>query len=413
MSLYTNNQVSTVYLEPSLHNANRSTEFRIKHDGKILPNLRLIEVGYQQTAATTSHYNKLAGVKSMIKNIHLYDGKTSLSSLINAPQYQAFKQYTQDGQVSKSLDQRLLQTNSAVVGQQEEAAGDILDVFQDNRVQSQNTEAATGKGWIDLRDYFPILNVLNHLDTGSVFKNLRIVVEYEFDSDLVVSRDDRGGTAISPRLVYDMVEDPSAMAPNPESVSWMEIESDSFQASAAGAGAQSVNSRINGFSNKSLGKLVMVKRCDALATYVNTNAVLGVGALGSVAQQDETVQLTINGTQRFPRDGLNSKGMRGVAMMADLWGDAAAFPFASVPLIANLAQECSDDVQNMAGQLSYICYDHSGERVGDFQVKYDRTITTANNPPLYVNNRALTVRLYGEVSKSIMFKGNDYNIIYN
>jgi hypothetical protein len=413
MSLYTNNQVSTMYLEPSLHNSSRSTEFRIKHQGKILPNLRLIEVGLVQSGAVNAHYNKLGGVKSMIKNIHLYDGKTSLSSLLEAPQYQAFKVYNQDVQKNKSLEQQLNQSNNAVIGAKEETAGDILELFQDNRTQSQNTSSATGKGWIDLRDYFPILKALNHLDTENVFKNLRVVIEYEFDSDLVVDRDDRPGTANSPRLVYDAVEDPDAMAPNPEAVSWNEIETDSFQASAGGAGAQTVNARINGFTNKSLGKLVMCKRVDDLTQYVDTNAVKGVGALGSVAQQSETVQLTISGIQRFPRDGLNCSKNRGIAMLADLWGECSAFPFASLPNVQNLATETSADVENMAGQLSYCSYDHSGERVGDFEVEYKRTINTGAGAPDYCGNLAMTVRLYGEVAKTIMFKGNDYNIVYN
>lgn len=412
MSLYSS-KVSTHYLEPSLHNSSRGSEFRIHHKGKILPNLRLIEVGLVQDGAVNAHYNKLGGVKSMIKNIHLYDGKTSLSSLVEAPQYQAFKNFNQDVQRNKTIDQVLNQSRSAIVGLKEETAGDIMDYFEDNRVQSQNTSAATGKAWIDLRDYFPILKVLNHLDTEKVFQNLRIVIEYEFDSDLVVDRDDRPGTANSPRLVYDAVEDPSSVAPNPEAVSWNEIETDSFQASASGNGAQTVNARINGFTNKSLGKLVMCKRCDDLSVYVNTNAVQGVGALGSVAQEDEKVQLTINGTQRFPRDGLDMKGNRGLAMLSDLYGDCSTFPVGAIPNIQNLATEATNPVEQTAGQLSFIPYDNSGERVGDFEVEYKRTNNTGAGAGTYTNNRALTVRLYGEVAKTIMFKGGDYNIIYN
>lgn len=412
MSLYSS-KVQTHYLEPSLHNSSRGTEFRITHQGKILPNLRLIEVGLVQNGAVNAHYNKLGGVKSMIRNIHLYDGKTSLSSLVEAPQYQAFKTFNTDGTKNKSLEQVLNQSRSAVVGLNEETAGDILDLFEDNRVQSQNTSSATGKAWIDLRDYFPLLKVLNHLDTENVFKNLRIVIEYELDSDLVVDRDDRPGTANSPRLVYDAVEDPSAVASNPEAVSWNEIETDSFQVSASGNGAQTVNARINGFTNKSLGRMIMCKRCDDLTVYVNTNAVQGVGALGSVAQEDEKVQLTINGVQRFPRDGLDMKANRGLAMVADLWGECSTFPVGSFPAIQNLATEATNPVEQLAGQLSFIPYDHSGERVGDFEVEYRRTNNTGAGAGTYTNNRALTVRLYGEVAKTIMFKGGDYNIVYN
>ncbi len=411
MSLYTNQAVKTHYLEPSLHNSSRGSEFRIKHKGKILPNLRLIDVGYQQTGATTASYNQLGGVKSMIKNIHLYDGKTSLSSLLEAPQYQAFKIFNQDVSKNKSLEQRLNQSNNVIVGANEETNGDIMTLFQDNRTQSQQALADTGKGWVDLRDYFPILKVLNHLDTENMFNNLRIVIEYELDSDLVVDRDDRSGTAVSPRLVVDVIEDGSNVAPNPEAVSWFEIESDTFNA-AATAGAQTVNQRINGFSNKSVGRMVMVKKCSDLTSYIDTNAVLGVGALGSVAQQDEKLQFTVNGVQRFPRDGLNSKGNRGLAMLVDLWGDCSSFPFGSVPNIQNVG-EAGSVVEDMLGQLSYIPYDNSGERIKSLEVNYKRTGNNNAGAPRYVNNKALEVRIYGEVSKTINMKGNSYNIVYN
>ena len=412
MSIYSQQKVNTHYIEPSLHNANRSTEFRIAHQGKILPNLRLIEVGYIQNAAQTPQYNRLCGVKTMIKNIHLYDGKTTLSSLSDAPHYQGFKNFNQDVTANKSLDATMSQTAIAVIGAKEESNADIMQFAEVPRQASANTSAATGKAWIDLRDYFPVLKVLNHLDTENVFHNLRIVVEYELTSDLVVEADNRAGTANSPRLVYDAIEDSSQAAPNPASVSWAEIESDRFDCADPAGAAQTVNARINGFTNKSLGKLVMIKTLQDRSAFVSTNIVLGVGSLGSVAQQDEKVQLTINGTQRFPRDGLDSKGNRGVAMMVDLWGECSSFPFAAIPNVQNLGEESQGALTTCAGQISYITYDHSGERVGDFEVNYQRTGNTGAGAPSYVDN-ALTVKMYGEVFKTMTMSGNNYNIIYN
>ena len=91
MSIYGDSNVSTMYLDPVTFVPGARATFEL--DGTklaYLPNMRLLNVGYQHSGASSYIFNPLVGAYGAIHTIRLLDGTTELSALNEAGLYRAF-----------------------------------------------------------------------------------------------------------------------------------------------------------------------------------------------------------------------------------------------------------------------------------------------------------------------------------
>jgi len=411
MSLVSQNIIKSQVLEPA-YSTNTSCEFRISSNfqGKILPQIRLIDIGCTNDKASLK-YNKALGCLSVIKNIYLYDGKQRLGSIIDAPHYLAFKMLNNSNSVNMNVNKYLYKNSLGYKLASTSNGCQTTDVPNfDN--ESTTSESTTGTAWVELSMFFPILSTLNHVDTMKQFKNLRLVIEWNSKVDDIL-QDVFGGPVVSsyirPRLVMDYFVNPMDAQPNPEVLNWMEIEQDRVYVDSSGATAasQTKQQRINTFNNKTVNRLVISKNYQSNAFNKTAGVIDGYGNPGSKTFNNEIIQTRVNGVNLEFQNGLQGNNRR-LARLADEWGSFQSFVgsnFGGLEDSTNLLQTPS-----LAGNVDYYTVNLSGSMVSDLQLTYSRTgIAQAASPRKY--NEALVLRVMGEVVRQLQFnKDGTYNL---
>tara|TARA_R110000824_G_scaffold42883_4_gene125652 strand:+ start:4559 stop:5776 length:1218 start_codon:yes stop_codon:yes gene_type:complete len=405
MSVYSVGNVKTKMLEPSTYNENISCEWRLTEP--CLPSIRLVDVGCKSQQNT--QYNKLLGAYAVIRSIHLYSGQTLLDGTPNIGNWMAFKKYNKTNTTNRNLA-RLLVRNQG--GYKLNHRGYMTDEPVENN-QAGTTDATTTAGFLPLNEYLPLLDKLNVLDPA-VFKNLRLVVEFEPDRTTFLNT----GNATShntrrPRLIYDAVA-PGSFNANPPVIQWNAIEQDRFISPVfvknAITSKRVDTAKLNGFNNKMIGRLVMCKAFQNTSLNVVGGAVQGYGAYSSHAQHQEVVQVVVNGVQQLPRNGVEG-GNRMLSMLHDTWGACNTLPGGANLGIVNDNPKMVAQLRLYQGQQSYFGM-FVNQRVKDMQIQLTRTgliDNTARTP----TNEALNCLVYAEVSKSLILKGGEVNIVYN
>ena len=420
--------IKSQYYDPNTHVNNKMSEFRLDKDQVYLPNLRL-QLGFSVDTATTAH--RLLGFESCIKNIRLLDGATELDSLRFANRYLSF--HNQLGQ-----NQQKLCVSSPLSGS---SIGYILTgndkvepIVPEHAVPTADSEVDCAI--VDLRRVFPLLNSLDMLDT-SVFKQLKIQIEYESDSaKLGLTDKGKVATISRPLLIADMVTNPEVSAKmrssSQKSVIWDVIEHDQMTIDANTAAdslatttsnTQSVTSVINGFDNKFVGRMVVMKCYNDPNIGYNTNAIDGYGAYNSPLYPGESLNIRKNGQFIFPGvNGIKSNGVR-QHMLFQAWGDMCLLPYSGSPGIGRddfdaasvntsgvPGFSASAKQSDLIGQASY--YGFSVEdRCNQLNFTFSRQgfkDTQANNP----YNVAADIHIFGECRKQLTMSGGQYNISY-
>jgi len=404
------------------------SEFRLDKDQVYLPNLR-VQIGFSTDTVTSAH--RLLGFESCIKNIRLLDGAVELDSLRFANRYLSF--HNQLGQ-----NQQKLCVSSPLSGG---SIGYLLNGTDkvDHITSTSATPTAESDvlcAILDLRRVFPVLNSIDHLDT-SVFKQLKIQIEYESNSARLGLADSTKVATISrPVLIADMVVNPEVASKmrssSQKSIIWDVIEHDQMTVGAnttadgladTASHKQSVTSVINGFDNKFVGRMVVMKCYNDPAVGYIANAQVGYGAYNSPLYPNESLNIRKNGQFIFPGvDGIANNGIR-QHMLWQAWGDMVLVPYSSnygvgrdnfdaasvntsgVPgLSTGLKQS------HLIGQSSY--YGFSVEdRCNQLNFTFSRLgfkDTQTNNP----YNVAADLHIFGECRKQINFNGGQYNISY-
>ena len=426
MSFYSDSNVTTHYLDPSTYLPQSNTS-----DGRVsfeldgtklafLPNMRLLNVGCHSDSLQV--YNSLVGAYTVIERIRLLDGDTELSALTNQQLYRGFKNQNAVNSLSESVESRLSKNS----------VGWSVDGF--NRVIGRVTKVGkTGPaggsqilGYLDLREVFPILNSVSHLPT-SVFKNLNIqIIMTGKLTDQVLLDITAAIVPVRPILAVDVLENPKIvqqMRKSLEGARWLEVEHDRFlipessnnNGQAADQGiVQSTNVKINGFNNKHLERLVIVKELTDPSVYITNQEQVGWGRWGSPACFKQTVQFRLNGRNILPRNGIVGNNER-LAYMIDTFGDCAVYPGSNLYGLGSVAAGSAAggvlaDVAYI-GQSDYIGI-YLGDYINDLQINYSRVgleDTGAFRPttsPLYAH-------CYGEVAKVLAIRGdNTYNVVY-
>lgn len=415
MAFYTPNKVKTEIIDPHYYSANERVEFRLDR-GTLMNNIKLVNLGV--VCAGNPFYNEDAGVLSVIKNIHLYDGKVVLQSQEKANLRYAFQNAmnsnTYNGNVDRYMklhSQGYTIAGSLANGKASVPLGDSIN----SNVPAVDTVGNAKKGSVWIGELLPIVKVLNCLPS-SVFKQLRLVIEFESDVRNILSKDNQVQTTIKPVLVVDRIIDQQAESQEIAKLgnaTFMNYEWTQLNMPANAGGTQEVNRKVMAYNNKTLHRLRLIMNYADKSKYVNANNILFRGIVGSsVNVRNRAVQYRVNGANLLPRS--NIKGdMRRLALLNDTYG------------VINMTPEMPTSLANGTTQNGAVILDEDDENIGskdfdgvyvgqvieDLQLFIQREhITDTSNPSRYNDN--LTIQIEGEVEKTIQFGNGGYNVGY-
>jgi len=420
MSFYSDSNVKTRYFDPSTFVPGARASFELDgNDLAYLPNMRILNIGFTNSTSNNTNYNRLVGALGVVQSIRLLDGKQELSSLNQASLYRGFLN------CNKRNDEIISVTGFLGRNELGYAPGnDGITLDPDaqgvNGVTQLGSEGIATLGYLDLREVFPMLASVSHLPTA-VFKNLRIEITFIGDTNgknLVSPNNQGSSVGARPVLAVDVLENPAIvnkLNKSLQNASWMEVEHDRFRipatATNGGAGDQDVvqntNVKLNGFNNKRIQRLLLVKQIPDPAVFITANAIDAYGIYASQNLYKETLQIRVNGRNIFPRAGLVGDNER-LASLTDNFGPMLSYPSSNSQGVdaTNLVTRNND----LAGQLDYDGV-LIGDYINDLQIQLGRT-GTASTDARKPNTTTLDVHCFAEIMKTMRLTATGYNISY-
>lgn len=378
MSLYSDQNVKTVYVDPKIYvpNVRASWELEIGH-AAYLPNMRVGFIGVSNDS-NDEGYNRLLGCLAQCRNWRLMDGKVELCSSNAAQWHRGFTNQSQKNSHAASVSSNM---NCDAVGLT--VSGTTNKVSRIATTQNSNIgEANSRSAWVDLRTIFPMLNSVSHLPTA-IFKNLRVEVEFDTRATAQVLVDTtKVLTTLRPLLMVDVLENPvivDKLNKQLQTASWLEVEHDQFlipQTTLDGAAGdqllvQPVNVKLNGFNNKRVERILIVKEIGNPAKELNAGITEGYGKYSSQACFRQKLQFRVNGSNVLPRAGITQNNQR-LAHIVDTYGDQANYLGSNQYGGVGGNDSIMEGGPAFLGQLDYMgCY--IGQYINDLQVIYERT----------------------------------------
>ena len=422
MSFYTSG-LRTSLIDSTYDRANFRTEFRFTEDKIYLSNMRVLNVGVTSNDATGRAYNKLVGTYGVIKQISLLDGNEVLSSMQDFNRYSAFKSYVKKNDANNSVNTYLQKNNMGFIFEDiDSAAGRTkLEHLQDAE-QITNDPVTTAKGWLSLRDCIPFLSASQYVPTN-VFKNLRLVIEYDTKKSSFTEASLPNYATIEPVLVADeMVNSAVAMQmmQDYKGLEWTDIETDRTYLNAIpGIDVATPNPKqsetflIGGYNNKRVGRVVLANVPTVEATYKTGDYFYDYANMGSTGMLEQSVQVLLNGSNLFPApiDTANKR----LAMLVDNYGDAVQ-PLSYGSYYDPSMGDIVVDNYEVLNNTDYMVFNLGGTRVQDLQLEYSRKgqiVTGSNNQQLERFNQPLVLQTFAEVQKTLTLgAGGKYVIGY-
>jgi hypothetical protein len=412
MTFY-NRNVKTHLIDPVNNSSNSRTEWRLPTDTVLLSNFRIANLG--AVLGGNFDYNKLCGVNSLIQSIHLYDGNQLLDQILSFPQWAGFSVFNKSNSVNTDLSKVLTFGDNGYVYSGEDypandgsvGAGDIAKIKHHYVTKKGNTtQATTAKGWLSLKSILPVLDTSLYVPT-TVYKNLRLVIEY--NNNLVQTNTQAtASTTIEPLLIVDEIVDPKKQAQitsEYKGVSFMAIEHDRLYIPAmvqATSAVQKISQSVGGFNNKTVNRLLIVKS-STNGTAIGNDTLKG---LGSNAVYNEGIQVRVNGSNIFPRDGITRPNQR-LSLLNDVWGNCNSFNGCNEIYLSN-AVNCVGQV-GIIGNLDYFGCHIMTSPVNDLQIDFTRE-NVATMSARY--NQQLILNIYAEVQKQITVQNGSYVVKY-
>ncbi len=414
---YFDGSVETQYLDPVSYVPNGRCAFELDGDKMAyLSNMRLLDLGL--VAGAQTNYSKGLGALALIKNIRLMDARTELSALRNPAQYLFFKNANRSNSINKSNDS-FLKRNA--LGLEIQASDNKLaHVYASG--PADTAEDTTNKAYLDLREVFPILNVLQVLPT-QIFRNLRIEIEFDANPlNQILVDNSVAITTLRPVLAVDHINNDVLVKKEIDElmksgVVWDEIVHDNWTIPAVDTSGfandktvtQNASNHSLAYKGKYVERLLVCKQLQNKALALNTNAVLGFGGIASsYAVLNQTTQYRVNGKNIIPGfNGVNRPNER-LGILSDEWGSVNGFTGSNLYKWSNRAASLADP--NEAGQMSWDCV-RLGQRVADLQVQIQRT-NQRDSDALCPTNEALNINAYGEVKKAMALMASGYNIVF-
>ena len=419
MSFYSDQNVATRYSDPKIYTENSRCSFELdSNEAAYLPNMRLLFLGL--TTSATSNYNGLLGAMGLIRNARLLDGKVVLCAANENQFYQGFKNINATNERNQSVDS--FQSCSSIGFSVDGLTRQVARVTKKLKAEvglptATGAVSPTTSATLDLRTIFPMLNSVSHLPT-SLFRNLRIEIEFDASQASQILMDTNNTIkTLRPVLAVDVIENPAlvdSMNSKLTNASWLEIEHDMFVIPAAPATAansgirQNTNVKINGFNNKHLERLLIVKQIQNAAKELNGTAVQGLGGrFSSQCCFRQNTQFRVNGGNLLPRSGIVGNNER-LAYIVDTYGDCSAY-IGSNQYGGDNSLELTD-ARALLGQVDYIGV-YVGQPISDLQINYSRVAledATLKSP----TTDSLNAHCYGEIRKQLIVGKGGYNIQY-
>lgn len=422
--------VKVQYLQPRTHLNNTLTEFRLDQDSAYFPNLRLSNIGLTATAG--KKHNELTGCYGCIKNIRLMDGSVEISATRHANRWLSFMSQRDHNQNNLCVHSSLSKARVGYMLNDNDKCNFVFTNANDViAVAGDATDKDNKLGLLDLRKVFPILQNLTILDT-SLMRNLKVVIEWTIDPTVVATLKDIAGVKIKePELLCDQVMAEGAinsLRKSQKSVVWDEIEHDQYNMpgiSNPGTTAkevQSVSAVVNGFDNKYVSRMVLMKVPAIKTDMYSGDVSQGLGNFASVNLFREKVQLRVNGANIFAGDGIRSDSQKAM-LMSQSWGDLNVLPFSNRQ---NVGSEDRDAVvQNSSGVPTLNTANKMDERVGhsDYigfsledkirQLNFQHERTCLNNTlAIRQNELAYDIHIFAECRKVLSLGNGGYKISY-
>ena len=452
--------VKTKEIEAVYYQQNGRVEFRLQPDKLYSTDLIIGNLGILKAADQTS-YHPWAGVYGSVKNATLFDGNTELSNLSDLGAWSGFKMLNKSNQYSKSISTyyngarhgslwNYSDTNANCV-----AAGGLLNhgasisnatEFRD--LITKNLESTTYKGLLKLRQVFDLLNKLSYVDT-SIFKNFRIVLEFDVNDNRVIGGRSGDGDCSTTRpflLAHEVIDEEilGSMMGRMGNIIYEEIENDQTQIPAVTGMTNTAryveqvnNYHVSAFNGKMVGRLLLWKQPSQQVNQrqMTTNgSVAGMGVFNSTGFLGEAEQVRINGRNVIARSGIVGSNRR-LAHVVDTWGECSiptfgnglAYAEATAIPRSRIVREGNEDY----GNLDFVGVDLAGERCSDLQIDLTRrglflnsdgeddktgangylndTVRTANSK----YNSAHNLSIWCEIKKAIVpDKQGGYNVVY-
>ena len=416
MSFYSSGQVKSEVVEPSVDSSRNRSEFRLPK-GDLLPNLKLANVGLAGSAGVA--YNSAVGALACIKNIYLFDGKTELQSVRDFNDYKAFHNLRNDNRNNSEVRRHTERTSIGYANRYDLTNKErriFVKDAQNNTISAADTPAGNNKALLDVSECMSFLKGMPVL-SSSVFKNLRLVVEYESDNRKMLTADNKDATVAAagttrPLLIVDRVEDDSVAASlraRMANFQFVVHERDTIPVKAITAGASATTARrILGFNNKNVQRIAIRKSFNDPESNFASNVVQGFGPYNSVNGLSERYQVVLNGRSLFPRDGLPGDN-RALAHLTDTYGSFNMPDAANSNYNVTNAERYS--VDNLAGNLDFFGT-FIGEQVQDLRIEYSRTGHATDASTVKRYNDALDLHVEAEVVKQISFGNGSYLVSY-
>jgi hypothetical protein len=433
--------IKNVLIDSVYDRTNFRTEFRFDPNQVYLSNMRLLNIGAFCNSAVgeSFSYNFLVGTYGVIKQITLYDGNETLSNMVDFNRYSAFKSFTTKNDNNNSVNKFLqinnlgyIYTNVDVVDEDgNQSVRSSIETLE-NAGQLLNTEDSTTKGWLSLRDCIPFLAASQYVPTN-IFKNLRLVVEYDTNSQNYAVNAVQTFQTTEPFLVADMMVNSKVaqqMMMEYKSLSWIDIETDRVVLPSISPTLQALNPvqevkfNINGFNNKLVNRVVMCNQGTSELTWkpdnnINAQSYTDFANIGSFGMLNQSLQVVVNGSNLFT-EPINTANKR-LAMVVDNYGDA------TMPLgygyTSGLVGETIDlspvfNSLELLNNTDYSIFNLGGQRVQELVLEYKRMgqylgSASAPNQKFQRFNQQLNLVLYGEVQKQLVLgKNGNYVIQY-
>ena len=434
-------------LDPVLDVKNQRTEFRINDDGSgkvILSSMRLVGLGV--FAANNVSY-LVAGAGGVIKNIYLYDGNQVLDQCIEANGWLAFTNYLAFNDENASKDKWLMRHNmgymvdgiSPLNDQLTDGAAPRSDnLFRDAMGTIPTTDSIVNNGYLDLARVLPMLSSVDALPLA-VFKNLRLVIEYDNQQDKLIDKNNQTTTSARPILSFDEVVDEkekAAITKNFKGASWDSIEHDRVVAPAITGGgvnnrpSQVVNANVKNYRGKYLRKIVVSKQVtDPTVSNEGGANVSPMGGYSSATCINEKLNIKINGAPKLPN--AMDKPNKRLGLLTDAWGTANAYPLNAD--FGNSVGAAGGGGVSPSGPRTYFILgkfnetsratqvglqDYFGleieDEVRDMEINFERSgegkAAAASGNERY--NSQLHLHMWGLCKKSIMVSGDKYSVSY-
>jgi len=420
MAFYSSGQVKTLYLDPKSFVDGSRAVFELEgHHLAYLPNMRLLNIGVFGTATP---YNDLIGANAIIERVTLYDGKTKLTERNKYGLYRGFVLHNQRNSPAMSIAS---QKNLNRLGFQRLNTDGALQFTLPN-INSTTARDTTNNAMVELRQVLPMLNAVSHLPTD-LFPNLRLEVVFNTSASSGVYNNDTNainGQSI-PLLAVDVLDDKNVVSKMNKGLSkgiqWLEVEHDQvlYPATANGGGAgdqgveESKNFKLDGFKNKKVERLLLIKEMADNTKYIDTNAVQGFGKYSSIAFFNQKHQYRLNGKNVLPDEGIIGDAER-LAYMVDTYGDSFAFPgsnYNEVDITGLVETAEGEDGDRYRGQLDYTGV-YLGEEVKDLQVTINRT-GLQDGRDFKAETSAINLHYFGEVQRGLVLnKKGGYMLAY-